>query len=318
MKKHIIQKTKINRPNRENVRFTQILYYFAGCFTLLAIILITIPNLFGAFHYLIDIFSHFRGQVTIVGILSGVLQLALVLFKKTNGSTLLFPILAITLITLQLPQNIQITPSKLTQGDIYYINMNIHNTNEEVIINQITQTNSQTVAIVELTADMARSLQKEYPYFITTNKPANSDNCGIFSKTKPIQTKIYNLSYNICTAQFSDYTLIAVHPLPPLNSKAWELQKKHFKEVNELYSQLKSEGQNPIIVGDFNSTIYSPIYKSQFSQFKEKVLYTWNKSSILTLPIDHVLSKINLDVLLLEQLSSDHTALLIKLPIKGE
>lgn len=300
----------------EGHRFTKMLYYFFGCFTLLAVFLIIFPAWFGTFHYFIDIFSHFREQVAIVGILSGTIQVILVVYKKKKILALLFPLLAITIIGLYLPKRLQIKPDKLTQGDIYYLNMNIHNSEEKIIINQIEQTNAQTVAIVELTTDMSQSLQQDYPYFITTNKPTDSDNCGIFSKIKPIQTNIYKLSYNICTAQFSNYTLIAVHPLPPLNSNSWELQKKHFKEINKLYSQLKNEGQNPIIVGDFNSTVYSPIYKSQFGKFNEKVRYTWNKSSILTLPIDHVLSELDLKILLLNQLSSDHTALLIKLPVK--
>lgn len=298
----------------EKHRFTSLLYYLLGCFILLAVFLIVFPAWFGTFHYFIDIFTHFRLQLAIVGILSGLLQLLFLDYKKYYRNKLLFPLLSLLIILLFFPYNIHFRQGTTQNGDIYYINMNLRNEYPEVLVEQIESTQATTVAVVELTPEMTSKLSILYPYQITTNAPEYSDNCGIFSKTEPNSTEIKSLTYNICITEFPTYTLIAVHPLPPLSPETWEMQKQHFNEIKEIYNTYQKAGKNPIIVGDFNSTQYSPIYKEYFNEFNEPVIYTWNKRSLLTLPIDHALSNLPIEVTPLNALSSDHVGLLITLP----
>jgi len=296
-----------NKKRTEEIAFPKTIISLVLCLTLiLELLLLWLIPIFSEFSYIIDISSHFALQVTIVSILS-VLILSIVHRKPIYLSLLVLIILPILP---HLPFEFTQNKSSNNKTEIYYVNMNYFNQDYEIILQQIEKTDPEVVVILELNSKLDDILKTKYKNYVTYNQYALS--CGIYTNQEVISSKIFNDTYPICTMRLKDYTIITTHPMPPFTKETWKFQNQYFEEIKDIFTSYKNQSKKPIIIGDFNSANYSGIYKKYFREFKEdKTYYTWNIHSILSIPIDHVLSKdFNFDVELLEN-SSDHSALLI-------
>lgn len=291
-------------------------FLYGSLIIYIAAIILTSTSFVGQVHWFLDIWSHFIIQVLIVGILSAV-TFTLV-SRQPIALLLLFPIIILFFIfdpyTFFVSNNLRVSNS--STNDIYYINLNYFNEDTDQIIKQITELKAETVVIVELNESLNDKLHEMYANRITHTDAASS--CGIYSNQSFIGEIIVNTKYPICTAEFAEYTLFAVHPFPPLSGELWAKQRSHFSEIQKLLENesphfINRTVKDVVVVGDFNSTIYSPIFRKPLGEYHKTNIYSWNTNSILSIPIDHALSNsLELTIHKLPTVSSDHNGLYIE------
>jgi hypothetical protein len=90
-------------------------------------------------------------------------------------------------------------------------------------------------------------------------------------------------------------------------------QKITFAQVRAKYDVDVAAGKKAMIIGDFNSSIFSPIMHRYFGDLSKRLLYTWNRGKIWQLPIDHALTQEDIKVTIVSKKTSDHAALVIDL-----
>ncbi len=110
----------------------------------------------------------------------------------------------------------------------------------------------------------------------------------------------------ICVVHFDAFDLYVVHPLPPLNDRAFKRQKVYFVDLANKIRLSNSKGRPWLVVGDFNSTKYSAVFRHSFETYFDRQQYTWSWPGPLTIPIDHVFGSIPHTIQVYPALSSDH------------
>ncbi len=275
------------------------------------IILISIlSRLLPDINYFIDLFSHFQLQYFI----TLMLLLTLGLLIPQLDKRLLIPVIIYQIVLAIAIFPMKISPAEnelITDSDIFFINANYYNNGDD-ISEYIRSLNINTVAIVETNENIISDLTKTYgePRSI---EGYGGKTCVIFSKEPVFDYLIdqNNFTYPVCTTVLNDTVLVVVHPYPPFGNNNYFAQIDHFNEVSTLLEQIEEDGYNFILMGDFNSTIYSPIFRREFSGIFKQNNYTWSAAFPLALPIDHAMSNISIHVSPSKILSSDHSGLFI-------
>lgn len=192
-----------------------------------------------------------------------------------------------------------ISPS---QGEVsktdkaFVLNVFTANKDHQAVIKLIKEENPKHVILTEINQRWFRELHKalaqEYPYII---EQPRMDNFGIMllSKESFIGEKIFANGLPVIKATFPTFTLLAVHPLPPVN-------KANFKERNDFLKKistwLKNE-ENIFLCGDFNTVPWSPFFKTMQQENKLRncsrgygINTSWPTNiPFLRIPIDHCL-----------------------------
>ena len=77
-----------------------------------------------------------------------------------------------------------------------------------------------------------------------------------------------------------------------MSEELYSAQTDFFREISE-----RVMGKTGfVIVGDFNSTPFSTVFRSYFGKFFDVTAYSWGTRSIFTIPIDHALTDKPADV----------------------
>lgn len=114
--------------------------------------------------------------------------------------------------------------------------------------------------------------------------------------------------------------LVATHPLPPINPGYFEARNDHLRSLTQ-YLQGLGGGRPRLVLGDLNTTMWSPFYQSLVRKAKLKnsregfgIQPTWpSEMPLLQIPIDHVLTSREFTVLDSRRrrlVGSDHDVLL--------
>lgn len=286
----------------------KLLYIVATSLPLIIIVISALSLLLSSDIFLFDIFSHFHLQYVIIlfiltpaVFLVGDKRVALltVLYALTVTAVFIFPI--------------QTVGRTVPGADIYYMNINYMNSDLSLILQEIKKSKPTTVAIVESTAEIEQELSELYgPPIVSVSEGVQS--CSIFSKIalKESQT-IETLEYPICYARFETFDIILLHPYPPLSDERYARQKIFFEQIGNLYASKVIQNRQLILLGDFNSTYYSGLYRKHFGSLHKANSYSWMNGSLLSLPIDQALSNFPIEVELGPKLSSDHSGLYVRI-----
>ena len=140
--------------------------------------------------------------------------------------------------------------------------------------------------------EIYKALIKDYPYII---EQPRRDNFGIMflSKKEFKGEKIFEHGLPLIKATFPNFTLLAVHPLPPIS-------KSNFNERNKYLANIKAwvhKEKNLLICGDFNTVPWSPFFKdmmldNQLTNCSQGygINTSWPTNiPFLRIPIDHCL-----------------------------
>jgi endonuclease/exonuclease/phosphatase (EEP) superfamily protein YafD len=184
-------------------------------------------------------------------------------------------------------------------------NVMTSNQRYEDFISFVRTTNPEVLVVMEIDLNWHQHLEplkQLLPY--TLIKPSN-DNFGIaiFSKF-PLATPqeqywgrglavVSSLTANIKVFDQS-ITLIATHPVPPLNDEYFKSRNSHMEEMSDFINKL---GNEAIVMGDLNMSMWSPYYRkfvdrSHLTNTRQGfgIQTSWPVNlPLLQIPIDHCL-----------------------------
>lgn len=286
---------------------------YISILTALLILFPVLTVLLSYYSFYFDIFSHFQLQFATVWLICAIL---LITFRYYwQGAALLFFVA-----TFSIPM---ITPTQFIaepehRAELYFMNVNAFKTEEEYleIANYVSLFRPSKVAIVE-SPDRAVRQFEALGYTEVIRHEDGPLSCAIFSDEQPINAMVIEATeYPICYAQFQDYHLIVIHPIPPLSPDAFETQKIYFTYVRSLIEGIEEKGDRFILVGDFNSTAYSQLFLNSFREYHKINNYSWNSGSLFTIPIDHAMANFDIGVTMGDQIVSDHRGLFVRISPK--
>lgn len=165
------------------------------------------------------------------------------------------------------------------------------------------------------------------PYSIA-HQDVDVDGTAIYSKLPLKNTSIKSLGGGRksvladVTIQGKAISIIAAHPSQATGKPYFEERNKQLAAIADYVAKVK----NPLVVGDFNVTMWSPYYKRFVSTTKLRnarrgfgILPTWPTDyPVLSIPIDHCFVRENLKVLKIRpgrSVGSDHLPLITDLLI---
>ena len=184
----------------------------------------------------------------------------------------LIPLVAIPIITYKNLGNFYFGENaKGEKSNFKITSINIFSQNEEFqhLKDYLTKDKSDVIVLQELTPAWQKHVEfirKEYPYY---KEEVRSNNFGIAIYSKIPFSKVSTKNYidemhpSILAEIIVDakpLSILATHPVPPLPNQA------RFERRNKQYELMKQEidalsNENIILVGDLNSTVYSPNFK---------------------------------------------------------
>ncbi len=294
------------------------LYLFA--LLMADVLLMLLARLFWVF----DIFINFVPQFLILGVISLVLLL-------TQGYTLQAGIMCCALLYFARPvwrlwkphaPRVHTAKSSLT---ILQANVNQFNTGYASLGKQIRETDPTMIFLNEVREGWLTRIKQEFGdrYGGSIEVPAdNYRGMGFFSKLPIASYEIIRLSQAnspLLRIQMKDMplTVYATHPVPPM-TPGWASQRKAF--FRYLISDMHKVAGDILMVGDLNTTIFSPLLVS-FLKSTGLTLdregfglrTTWLRGTPLAMPLDHILYRGALqmrDFRVLGPIGSDHRPVL--------
>lgn len=271
-----------------------------------------ISRYIGGVWFFIDLFSHFQLQyliaITVIFMIGVIFKLA---DFKIFG--LIFVFVISQLIIIYPLKFSKASDEQISKSDLFYINANYFNKEGNTISQYIEDKKMETVAIVELNEDLDSKMQDNYGLPVVRSG-FNSKTCAIYSNNPTAQEYHINgdtFTYPICTAKIDAFVIVLIHPYPPFGQLYYENQIKYFEEISSLLNNLEAKNEKFILIGDFNSSIYSPIFREKFKDIFKINNYTWKPYFPLMIPIDHAMSNIDIKVAITDKLTSDHAGLFV-------
>lgn len=297
--------------NRNNPTINLISY-----FSLLVIASTTLLSLISSFsrHLLLDLFSHFKLQYLILNaLLFGCLLINRQRLFLIIGLFCL-SIIATEIVPWYIPQT-GMPGNNSANLRILSSNVNIKNQNYSKLLSLVRQEKPDVAVFMEVNQPWLKqldSLKEILPYSISND---NSDSLGIavYSKWQLENASINSFGIPTNPSILTNLTineqvisLIATHPPPP-KPGLFEARNQQLSEIGEY---IKSLSNPKVIVGDINTTMWSPYYKRLVSNTELRnarqgfgILPTWPRKTnyspyskipsfllgLLSIPIDHCL-----------------------------
>lgn len=291
-------------------------------------IILFICSYLGQHHFILDILSNFKLQLAYSLISLCCFSLLLRNFKLAIPLLLCSGFLITQILSWYQPHK----ESSKTNEDltIYYANVLTHNPNKEKLIQDIQHHAPDIIALVEVDAKWKKQLEKlkDYPH----NKIIpRGDNFGIALYSKQpldsIELSYFGTMrvpsiYATLTLNNKHLHILLTHPVPPIGKNNANARNRALEETAKFISNI----QDPfILVGDLNTTMWSPHYKNLEKTSK---LYntrqgfgicpTWPSSMFTKIPIDHILVSPDIHTIhfeVLPSIGSDHLPILAKLAL---
>ena len=283
-----------------------ILYKRIQILAILSVIALLVSQILGRVWWFAELFSHFVAWYTLIFILAAILATS---WRKRA----IWAICAMGLgVWLAMP--FQAALNTAPTHKLLWYNVNLDNPNPDAETQTILAQSPDVVALAEIdTADIRwKSLQQHYPHGCTHAE--DSPFALVVWARKPLADCQIHLIDDIAwiRAQLPDKTIIyAIHPPPPITQALAATRQKY---LTEIATKIAQETVPVIVVGDFNATPFSPLFRdfmdeSQTATAMRHFGPTWK---IFGLPIDHVLTRQTLaQTHLLSWGNSDHRAILV-------
>lgn len=263
--------------------------------------------LFEKFIFLASLMVHFQLQYVICIFVSSLL---LGYFQKTISGIIGVTISILLCIFVITP--IQFTSPNINNVDIFFINMLYTNTEVQPIIDAIKTADPESIAIVESNMTMTKQIQTQLNKMPAIDHRAFAGSCTVYTTKEPHRATVTGQTHiPICTISFENYDLLVVHAHQPTAKTILEENITFFNTLKKRIEAYEKEHRHFIIVGDFNATVYSDYFTDFFDPYIKTNSYTWQADTPLALPIDHVISNMNIEYAVSSDLGSDHRALLI-------
>ncbi|MGC9527188.1 MAG: endonuclease/exonuclease/phosphatase family protein [Limnospira sp.] len=316
--------------NRFSLSIGQIFsFLFMAGVTLL--LLMSLAGYLGSFHLLFELTSHFRVQYAIAALIP---LIYFTLRRQPRWIAISLICLGINLMEIvpwYFPQQSFDSVSSNTLR-VAVSNVNAKNRNFDAVISWVREENPDILAIVEANQawqDGLQPIRDRFPYTVLEPRegysgislysrlPIEESSLEFFgdSKRPSIVAKI--------TQGDRPFSVIATHPVPPLNRGLFSLRNREIETMAKFISTLP---EPVILLGDLNITMWSPIYKNTLEQTRLRnsrrgfgILPTWPTfKPHLYIPIDHCLVSPEFQVLEMRQgakVASDHLPIAVDLAL---
>lgn len=210
---------------------------------------------------------------------------------------------------------------------IMVANVYTRNQNYDQVISLFKKQAPDILVVLEIDREWEKHLNLISDLFPHSLSKPQDDNFGIaiYSQHKPESVRIAKVGVtDAIIAKFTiknkTFNLFGVHVLPPVNEQYFEGRNIAYAKLSDALAQL---GESTILVGDLNSSMWSPAYR-QFihtsklynSRHGFGMLPTWPAHApLLGIPIDHILYTLDWHTISLKTetvIGSDHKALMFE------
>jgi endonuclease/exonuclease/phosphatase (EEP) superfamily protein YafD len=284
----------------------------------------------GEFDRLLELMTHFRLQYLVGSVFATTIYI--VSNKKIGLGLALFCVIlnSIDVVLWYLPAE----QSHNSNLRIVISNVLTSNQRYRDVIDYVKAENPDLLVIMEMDKVWQyrlQTLKSLLPYSI---EEPRADNFGlaIFSKLPLInpQVKDWGQSLVIVPSLTADITvrdrvvsLIATHPVPPLND---EYSISRNSQMNDIADYVRQVGNESVVMGDLNMSMWSPYYRKFIDRANLRntrqgfgIQASWPTNlPLLQIPIDHCLITPNLKVSnnrIGKDIGSDHYPLITDLSI---
>ncbi|MBS9777998.1 MAG: hypothetical protein KGV50_04460 [Gammaproteobacteria bacterium] len=176
---------------------------------------------------------------------------------------------------------------------VVYQNVKINNQNPHGTISQLLKHSPDVMILVEAGGPYwntaLKNIHNQYPIYCGDSQPTPFAMQVFIKDSKAMCEISYIAEFPVIKIIQSDNKVIyGIHPPPPINAHLAAAQRDFFSQ----FKTMLSSKQNTMVVGDMNTSGYSPIYRkfmenSGLKSMTLNVLPTWLPFG---LGIDHVLS----------------------------
>jgi len=292
----------------------------------------TLVGYFGRAWWMLELFSHFRPQYY-VGLT--ILALISLMRRRLYAAAILTAFLLANAISLA-PH---VFPQAVTEaaGDtqtpllrVSTVNLSARNRQHDSILQFIDHTDADLIIVQELTPEWMQYLRaagRKYAYSILLPR---EDNFGLalYSRLPIVRSQTVTLGEFdnpaiIATIKWADteFTIIGLHLYPPVSAELAAMRNTQLARLTEIARAL---GSPLIIAGDFNSTPWSPHFRTFLQRAAliptsavAGIAGTWPAwFAMLSIPIDHCLTSDHFDVVrqyVGPDVGSDHYPIVVDL-----
>jgi endonuclease/exonuclease/phosphatase (EEP) superfamily protein YafD len=294
------------------------------------VLLCSLLAYFGEFDRLLELMTHFRLQYLLGGLVAAI---AYTLSKQKIG--LLVALFCVGLNAIEIvPWYLPIERSRDRDLRIMISNVMTSNHRYGDVIDYVRAENPDLLVIMEMDTVWQyhlEPLKSLLPYSISEPR---SDNFGlaIYSKLPLANSQIRewgkgaivvpSLTANI-TVRDRVVSLVATHPVPPLNE---DYAMSRNSQMNEIADYVRQVGNEAIVMGDLNMSMWSPYYRKFIDRAKLRntrqgfgIQPSWPTNlPLLQIPIDHysITSKLKVSNNRIgRDIGSDHYPVIVELAL---
>lgn len=289
----------------------------------------TVIAFFGAKWWPLDLFANFRLQYVVCLLMALVV---LLVGKKWLGAGVAGVFALVNLVDI-VPAFIGPRgPAASSSRSLTILLANVLTSNKEYErVRQLVRSEAPDIVVLlevsETWLNELSSLEENYPHVVSSPR---SDNFGIamlsripFEESELVEIGEAGLPTAVARIRFGDasVTVIATHPLPPTRRASAHYRNQ---QIKELADYVHAVGKPIIVMGDLNTTPYSPHFKRLLresglrdSRCGRGIQGTWQAHlpPFLRIPLDHVLHSPEINVLdrkLGPDIGSDHLPVIVK------
>lgn len=306
-------------------------YFFDGVFLfgIVVLILLSIAGYLGEFHHYLELTSHFKLQYLILSFCP--LFFFLLRYQKL-GLTLAIFCLVLNLFEIvpwYLPQSSGITSELSGQKlRVFQSNINKYYHQYSQLISLVREEQPDIAVFLEVGKARAKEFEGLHdilPYSIAA-QDGDIDGTLVYSKLPLEKSSVKTIGEGRKSVladikiQGQIISLITAHPSQALGKIYYEERNRQLVALADYVAKMKK----PLLIGDFNVTMWSPYYKRFVSKAKLHnaragfgILPTWPTfHPLLYIPIDHCFVRRDIKVLKIRrgrQVGSDHLPLVTDL-----
>ena len=288
----------------------------------------------GPFHWLLDLFSHFRVQY-----FCGLVVVALChLIPGMRRSAAIFGVLAAVNLAVILPLYFDRSPVPVSAGRsirAMLMNVNTQLGNPASVANALRQSNPDIVVLEEVNTRWLNDLAPVLAVYQYSKQEPRADNFGIalYSKFPIAQSRVEfigdagvpSIMAEIETPQ-GPCTVLATHPLPPVGREYSRLRNSQLAQLPRWVHRASSP---LILLGDLNTTPWSSHFQQLLNDSGLRdslqgrgVRPTWpTRNPLLLIPIDHCLYSTGIGIVERQtgpHVGSDHFPVIVDFVIGPE
>jgi len=295
---------------------------------LTAVVVLTLASQFGQYLFL-ELTTHFRLQYVLVAIFCAVVFTVLQEWK-------FLPIAIICAVLNAIYLGPYLRPASHVDVDgprlrLLHANILKDNRDFKAVFDPVSKTNADLVVLQEVTHEWDNQieiLKQKYPYRKSAPGPEGSG-MAVLSRFPFQHKQILHLDASTHVAilvkvevEGRPVTLLSLHPTTPITPKKFANRNRQFAEAATLLNSIEG---SKILVGDLNTTMWSPYFRTLVEKSGLTdvhvgfgLLTSWPMPlpSFLRLPIDHCLVSRDVmvkDVQIGDKINSDHRPLIVDL-----